>query len=428
MKTFYATIICLLSVFSVRAQQSPLLEKYRSMALEYNHDLRAADKNIAASMELVKSAQADTKPKLTGDANFQYTGNPLELTMNLPQAESPVSFQGRNMKYGASLTLLQPVYTGGRILESIRLAKHQQALSTHQAELLLSSVCYQTDIQYWNTVARAELVRVATDYRNSIASLVQTIRERVDVGLVDPQDLLMAEVKLNEAEYQLLQAESNFDTGRMALNSLIGVELKAETQVEDTIPSVVPSDSLLLCDGNRRPELMMAHDRIRIAESTSRLTDSKYKPQLHIGIDGSYSSPGYNFRADLDPNYAVYAKLSVPIFEWGKRRNEKRASSWKIGMANDNLSTVTDHVNLEVQTAHTSLSQAMQQVRLTGSSLEKARENERKAQERYDEGKTSIIEVIEAKNYRQASQINYVQAKVSAQGYYSDLLRAVHGY
>ena len=305
MKTFYATIICLLSVFSVRAQQSPLLEKYRSMALEYNHDLRAADKNIAASMELVKSAQADTKPKLTGDANFQYTGNPLELTMNLPQAESPVSFQGRNMKYGASLTLLQPVYTGGRILESIRLAKHQQALSTHQAELLLSSVCYQTDIQYWNTVARAELVRVATDYRNSIASLVQTIRERVDVGLVDPQDLLMAEVKLNEAEYQLLQAESNFDTGRMALNSLIGVELKAETQVEDTIPSVVPSDSLLLCDGNRRPELMMAHDRIRIAESTSRLTDSKYKPQLHIGIDGSYSSPGYNFRADLDPNYAV---------------------------------------------------------------------------------------------------------------------------
>ena len=97
-------------------------------------------------------------------------------------------------------------------------------------------------------------------------------------------------------------------------------------------------------------------------------------------------------------------------------------------MANDNLSTVTDYVNLEVQTAHTSLSQAMQQVRLTGSSLEKARENERKAQERYDEGKTSIIEVIEAKNYRQASQINYVHAKVSAQGYDSDLLRAVHGY
>ena len=428
MKIVYTLLICTLFVPSAFSQQSPLLEKYRSMALDYNHDLRAADKNIASSIELVKSAQADLKPKLSGDANFQYTGNPLKLNINLPQAEKPVTFEGRDMKYGASLTLLQPIYTGGRILENIRMAKYQQSLTTHQADLLLSSVCYQTDIQYWNTVARAELVQIAMDYRQSIASLVLTIRERVEVGLSDPQDLLMAEVKLNEADYQLLQAQSTFDTGRMALNSLIGVELKAETEVEDTIPNVVLQDSLLLYDGSSRPELMMAQNQIRIAQSAAKLTDSKYKPQLHIGIDGSYSSPGYDFRTDMDPNYAVYAKLSVPIFEWGKRRNEKRASSWKVGMATDNLYKVTDYVNLEVQSAHTSLSQAMEQVRLTGNSLNKACDNERMAQERYNEGKVSIVEVIEAKNYRQSSQINYVQAKVSAQSYYSDLMKALHKY
>lgn len=429
MKALYSCVfICIVCTPPAFSQQSPLLEKYRSMALEYNHDLHAADKNIASSIELVKSARADLKPKLSGNADFQYTGNPLELTAQLPGMDTPLSFEGRDMKYGASLSLLQPIYTGGRILESIRLAKHQQSLTTHQAELLLSSVCYQTDIQYWNTVARAELVQVATDYRNSIADLVQTIRERVDVGLVDPQDLLMAEVKLNEAEYQLLQAQNNFDTGRMALNSLIGADLKAETPIEDTIPSVTLPDTLLLHNGSNRPELMIAHDRIKMAESTSRLNDSKYKPQLYIGIDGSYSSPGYNFRTDMDPNYAVYAKLSVPIFEWGKRRNEKRASTWKIGMANDYLNKVTDNIKLEVQTAKTSLAQSMQQVCLTGNSLEKARENERKALERYEEGKISIVEVIEAQNYRQSSQINYVQAKVSAQGHYSELIKALHKY
>nr|WP_302830190.1 TolC family protein [uncultured Bacteroides sp.] len=428
MKQIYALLVFFLCVPSVFSQQSSLLEKYRTMALDYNHDLQAADKNIASSMELIKSAKADLKPKLSGDANFQYTGNPIELTLNLPQAERPLTFEGRDMKYGASLSLMQPLYTGGRILETIRLAKYQQSMNVHQAELLQSSVCYQTDMQYWNTVARYELVRIATEYRNSVASLVKTIRERVEVGLVDPQDLLMAEVKLNEAEYQVLQAQSNFDTGRMALNSLIGVELKTETQIEDTIPSVSLSEDLLLADGSNRPEIMMAHDQIKITESTGKLTDSKYKPQLYIGVDGSYSSPGYNFKSDLDPNYAVYAKLSVPLFEWGKRRNEKRASSLKAGMANDYLNKVTDNVNLEVQTAHTSLSQALSQVSLTGNSLEKARENERKALERYEEGKTSVIDVIEAQTYRQASQINYVQAKVSAQGYYSDLIKALHKY
>ena len=149
---------------------------------------------------------------------------------------------------------------------------------------------------------------------------------------------------------------------------------------------------------------------------------------MYIGVDGSYSSPGYDFRGDLDPNYVVYAKLSVPLFEWGKRKDEKRASSYRIGMAKDNLNQVSDHVNLEVQTARVSLSQALERVGLTGSSLEKARENEQKALERYTEGKVSVVEVIEAQTYRQTSQLNYVQAKVSAQGYYSELIKALNNY
>lgn len=422
---FSVFMLCVLPAYS---QQKSLLEKYRSMAVDYSHDLKAADKNISASIELEKSARADLKPKLSGDANFQYTGHPLELTLDLPSMQNPLTFEGRDMKYGASLTLLQPVYTGGRILESIRMAKRQHSLVAHQAELFRSAVCYQTDMQYWNTVARGEVEQVTAEYRNSIASLTKTISERVEVGLVDPQDQLMAEVKLNEAEYQLLQAKSNFETSRMALNSLIGMELRTATEIETNIPKVVMSEATRQTDGTDRPELKMALDKISIAESSKKLTDAKFKPQLYIGVDGSYSSPGYNLKSDLDPNYGVYAKLSVPIFEWGKRKNEKRASSFRIGMANDNLNAVKDHVNLEVQTARISLSQSLDRVALSESSLDKAKENERKALERYDEGKVSVVEVIEAQTYRQTAQLNHIQAKVSAQGYYSELQKALNLY
>ncbi len=105
-----------------------------------------------------------------------------------------------------------------------------------------------------------------------------------------------------------------------------------------------------------------------------------------------------------------------------------RAASFQIGAATDNLHQVSDHVNLEVQTARVSLSQAMEQVQLTRNSLEKARKNEQMALERYTEGKVSIVEMIEAQNYRQISQTNYVQAKVSAQGHYSALLKALNKY
>lgn len=429
-KGIFSLLFCTFVFLSlpVLAQQSTLLEKYRTMALDYNHDLKAAEKNIAASMEVEKSARADLKPKLSGAASFQYTGNPMELTLDIPSIGLSKTVEGKNLNYGGSLSILQPVYTGGRVLKSIRMAQHQQALVGNQAKALNDAVCYQTDIQYWSAVARQEIVDVAEDFRNSIAALVKTIKERVEVGLVDPQDLLMAEVKLNEAEYQLLQAQSNFETGRMALNSMIGVRLEQPTELDAQIPIVVVSDSLWLSTGMGRPEIQMAYDKIRIAESTKKLNDSQFKPQFYVGVEGSYSSPGYNFKKDLDPNYAVYAKVSVPIFEWGKRRSEKRVSSFRIGMAEDNLNKVVDRVELEVSVARKALSQAIERVRLSESSLAKAEENEAKAVERYNEGKVSVVEVIDAQTYRQTSQVNYVQAKAAAQGHYSELIKALHSY
>lgn len=428
MKKAILSILFFMLTQYAHSQSGPLLEKYRAMALEYNHDLKAAEKNISMSMELEKSAMADLKPKLQTGINFQYTGNPAELALNIPSTGKPVKFKGSDMQYGASLSLLQPLYSGRKILESIRLAQLQQSLASSQAKIVRSAVCYQTDVQYWNTVARQEIIQISEDFYNSMQNLTTTIWERVNAGLVDPQDLLMAEVKLNEARFQLLQAQNNYETGRMAFNSLIGSDLQNPTEIERTIPVIVVSDTLLTLNGSNRPEIHIAQDQIRIAESNLKLKDSRYKPQVYVGIDGSYSAPGYNFRQDMDLNYSVYARISAPIFEWGKRRSEKRASTEQIGIAVDYLNKTTDNIALEVHTAKVALQQAMEQITLSESSLGKARENEKKAMERYHEGKISVLKVIDAQTYRQNSQFNYIQAKIAAQYSYSDLLKALNSY
>ncbi|MEG1867044.1 MAG: TolC family protein [Bacteroides sp.] len=413
---------------ALQAQSSPLLERYRSMALAYSHDLKAAEKNISASLELEKSARADLKPKLSAGGQFNYTGKPMKLSLDLPALESPLNFGGQNLGYGASVSLLQPLYTGGMLLESIKMAQHQQSLAKNQQEMIQAMICYQVDIQYWNTVARRELVSVATAFRHSIASLVRTIKERVDAGLTDRQDLLMAEVKLNDAEYQLLQAQNNLETGRMALNSLIGEALSADTEIETRLPAVCAEEAAAPGNAGSRPELRMADDRIRLAESSCKLNDAKFRPQFYIGIDGSCSSPGYNFNKDLDPNYAVYAKVSVPLWEWGKRKSVKRASTFKVGMAQDNRRRVEDDLTLEVQTARLSLAQSAERIRLSQNSLEKADENERQALERYTEGRTSLIDVIEAQTYRQQAQQLSVQARAGGQSDAAALTKALNGY
>lgn len=415
MKKIFLICLSLLSASALTAQDSTLLQKYKTMAIEYNHDLKAAQKNINMSLDLEKSARADTKPKAAGGASYQFAGNPMEI--NMP----PINVQGSHNQYGASVSLLQPVYTGGRILETIKIAQIRQSYSTNQAALIRSSVCFQTDIQYWNTVARRELIEVTKAYRNSVAQLVETIKQRVEVGLTDPTDLLMAEVKLNEADYQLMQMTNSFEIGVMALNSIIGADLTTKTVVDPSLPIVTKNDYSSLTYSYPRPEVKMAQDQILLEKSNLKLTDSKYKPQFYVGADGNYSSPGYNFNSDLDPNYALYAKISIPIFEWGKRRSDKRASNYRVGIATDNLNKVDDNVKLEINSTKVAVSQAVDRINLTENSLAKAKENETMMMERYSEGKVSITEVINAQIYHQTSMMNFVQSKLEGQSQLSKL-------
>ncbi len=428
MQKIILTATLLVTTLVAQAQvQDTLPAHYRRMALEYNHDLKAAEKSISASIELQKSARADRLPQLGGNANFQYKGNPTSLTLNIPSLGEPLSFEGQNMNYGAAVSLMQPIYTGGRVLETIRMAEHRQSYAESEQAAVRSAVCFQTDIQYWNTVARAEIVAVSREFHASISSLTGVIRQRVDGGVTDPQDLLMAEVKLNEAEYRLLQSQSNFETGLMAFNSLIGVDLSSKTRIGTELPTLIES---ITTPANlaTRPEIRMAQENIAIQQSAKRINDSRYKPQLSIGAEGNYSSPGYNFKSDLVPNYGIYAKLSVPIFSWGKRRSDKRAYQYNVDIAQDKLNKTTDAVTLEVSSAQLNLQQAQQQVALTESSLDKAAQNERKALERYNEGAVSIVEVIDAQIYKQTAQINFVQAKLAMQTSYAELLRVQNMY
>mgnify|MGYP000762429548 FL=1 len=194
------------------------------------------------------------------------------------------------------------------------------------------------------------------------------------------------------------------------------IALKQFIPLSDAIDNAITS----------RPEYRIAQNKIELQESSRRIADARFLPQFHIGVDGSYSSPGYNFKSDLDPNYAIYAKLSIPLFEWGKRKSTRNASSYAINMAQQNLSKAQDKIRLEIQTAHYNYKQAIDKVKLTESSLSKASESEQMAMERYKEGNVSIVEVINAQLYHQQAQVNYIQSKLNAQMAKTDFERAIY--
>lgn len=428
---YHITLIAALLFFcqsSYGQSDTSLLLKYRTMALVYSHDLKAAEKNISASIELLKSAKDDLKPKLDAGGTYQYCGNPMELTISLPSSDARIYAQGQNQSCSYNLSLSQPIYTGGRILESIRLSNQRHSLQSDTFDLIRSNVCFQTDVQYWNTVASIELASLFKASYQGVAELKRLVEERVNVGMADPQDLLMVEVKLNNSHYQLLKSQNEVTTNCMALNSLIGNNLNEEIDVDTEIDSTISINPTIYMDYPERAEIRIANDKIDMKKSELIISDSQYRPQLSIGAEGGYYSPGYNFKSDLNSNYTLFARLSVPIFNFSKRKSDKKAYEFEVGAAEDDLFRITDEINLEQEQSKINLAQSIQRVELTGNSLVKAEENEAKAIERYNDGKASVDEVIDAQVYKLTTQSYFVEAKLAMQINYSEMLKSLNAY
>lgn len=307
----------LTSGLGLQAQESTLSGQYRELVRNYNQDLRRAEHASAISQETEKSAKADFLPSLSANANFNYTGNPRELSVEIPSIETPLYFQGRDVKYGASLTLTQPVYSGGALKANYEKARKEHESARLEQRRLLNDILHDADVRYWNKVALDEMARVAKEYQNSIATLVKVVGHRVREGYTDRNDLLMAEVKLNDADYRLIQARDNAEVARLALNAYSGIPSEQVIPTDSIIPplSEPAYGNIVETAMSQRVELSIATNQVDIQTSNARIANARYLPKFSIGIDGSYASPGYDFTADLSPNYAIYAKLSIPVFE-----------------------------------------------------------------------------------------------------------------
>lgn len=404
------TASALLTAASGRAQDNPLLDAYRAQVEAYSLDLRAAEYAAGASGEAKQSARADFLPKLSGGANFNYTGHPLRKDIALPGTDDVYTFEGRNTKYGASVSLAQPLYAGGAFRAGYDKAQAEDEMARQEIRRVANDLRHEADVRYWNHVAQCELVSVADGYRQSVGRLVEA-------EYTDRNDLLMAEVRLNDADYQVQRARNDAEVARLSLNALASIPSDQHIATDTLVvpltvvqPLTDEVDDLLM----RRPEMGMAEGNVRVQQSAARQANARYLPTFSIGVDGSYSSPGYDFRADLDPNYAIYAKLSVPIFEWGKRRRTKNMGRYQVDIARERRIQVGDGLRLEVETAQCNYAQAVEQVRLTESSLRKAAESEELAMDKYRKGSISIVEVINAQLFHLEARQNHIRSKLNA--------------
>jgi outer membrane protein TolC len=418
-------------------QETLSLQESRKLALEYNQRIKIADELISENQANVKFAFTHFLPNLSAEGNYNYLhdiddinipGRFLQTANSLDEAKlgnftgtSDVYFPGLNLKmgnidyYSANLVLSQPIYAGGKVRSNYNMAKLASDLSVFNRKLEASEVILETDEAYWNLVSVSERVKVAEKYVEMLNQLVTDLTNAFDLELTTKNELLKAQVQLNQAKLDLFRIKNAFILSRMALCQVIGKDLKSEIIASDTLILIENNsidDDFIVKSMQQRPEILMLGKQVEIDRQEEKSTLADYLPQLGVGASYGYTSKVESLM-DSRQNLSVQASLKVPIFHWNERKHRMAAKKYQTKQRELQLDRTKDLVSLEVQQAYFNLQEAYQQKELADISMSQAEENVSITKNSFYEGLANTTEMLDAQAFWQQAYTELIDAKIN---------------
>ncbi|UPK67004.1 TolC family protein [Chitinophaga filiformis] len=390
------------------AQRVLTLEETRQLAVTRNNNLKAAQEKIGAARAQKAIASAKDKPTVDGSVTGFYFGTPLNKL--LPE-------------YGVSpmLSASQPIYAGGKIRlgkaaadKGIEIAEEQKALTT--AEVLLSA-----ESAYWQVVAAKEKIRLAEQYARQLDGLYQELNNAYTAGLTYKNDLLQVKVQQNNNQLNVIRANDTWVLSKLNLAQITGLGDSTDFVLPDSVLGEFNNETLHRSMEEitaNRPEIKILQKSLEAEQIQARLLKADFRPT--IGLTGAglagFGKQGINLGNPSSNAFASYyglVQVSMPILDWGQRKQKIRQQQHNISAQQYQLQETKEKISLEVQQAYLQLNESAKRIELSGASLEQADENLRLSNDRLKAGTITGQDVLEAQTIWQQAYSNIIDAKTA---------------
>ncbi len=406
-KMLLAAAVLLMSHWAV-GQRVLTLEEARQLAVNRNNNLKAAQQKIEAAKAQKAEADAKGKPRLDGSVNTWYFGDPLNKL--LPE-------------YGISpgVTASMPLYTGGKIKSGKELAAKAVEITKEQKVLTTAEVVLATESAYWQIVAAKEKMRLAEQFARQLEGLHTELNNAYTAGLTYKNDVLRVKVQQNDNQLNLTRATDAWILAKLNLAQITGLGDSTDFVIPDTVFGRFNrgsmNSSMEEIVGNRS-EIKILKKSIEAERIRENILKADFKPTIGLSATaiGVFGKEGINFKDPSSHGFTSYysmAQLSMPIFDWGQRKQRVRQQQHFIQVQQHLLQETKEKISLEVQQAYLQLNESAKRVELSGASLEQADENLRLSNDRLKAGTITGQDVLEAQTIWQQAFSNIIDAKTA---------------
>ena len=431
---------------SVSAQEKLSLKQCREMALKYNKEMAAADKQTEAARLMSLSYKANFFPNFTASGTGLYStadgslgiqGGNLPVFLPDPATGELVTsgyayFPGLNLDYKVGtvytggVQVEQPLYMGGKIRTAYKMSLLGKEMAHLNEELTASEVILNTDKAYVQLVKAKEMKKVAEKYHVLLNELFRNVKSAHQHGMKPQNDVLKVQVKLNESELALRKADNALRLAGMNLCHYIGRPLTAGIDISDEFPEVEQEWKTQVADISARPEYAILDKQVEIAGQQVRLNRSELLPK--VGIMGSYDYVhGFELNDQMlmdKGSFSVLLNVSIPLFHFGERSNKVRAAKAKLMQSRLEQENMNEQMMLELTQAANNLDEARLESELSDRSLLQAEENMKVSKSQYEVGLETLSDYLEAQALWQQAYETQVDAHFQLYLNYVEYLKA----
>lgn len=255
------------------------------LTLARHPDLARARATLARGRADLGAARSLWTPQLSYQANLG------------PNMLSGKSGSGLNDNMaGPSLTLNQLAWDFGRTKGEIGYARSTEKQRRFELESAADQLAETGALAYLE-VKRFELLQLETaKHVQSLEHLQMLIQLRVDAGLSDRSDLLLADVRVESARGDQIQAGSSLTAAKVTLANLIGVMPEAYDDPAQAIERFAPHDGEP--DFATLPAVAAAEQAEQAASARVGQARAERFPRLGIQLGYSRNNYTYNNRDD----------------------------------------------------------------------------------------------------------------------------------
>lgn len=308
-----------------------------------------------------------------------------------------IDYKARNTFYGG-LSVEQPIYMGGKIRAAYRIGQAGERMARLGQALAREEVIVQVHDAYQLMVKAKELHVVAVKYDSLLLKLTGDVQKSVEQGMASRNEKLKVQVKKNEAELKLRQAENAIILARMNLCHLVGLPLITEVDVE------LPQEEESVCmdreattDG--RTEARLLDTQVELARQQVKLEQSARLPQLGVALqvgvlDGMEMLDQRLFRHK--PTATAMVSLKIPIYHAGEVHHKVQAAKAELQRQRVEQQNLMEKMDLELQQQANLLEEAQLEYRLRQRHLEQCAENLRVSRKSYDVGLEPLSDLLTA--------------------------------